>query len=540
MDVVLTNGRLLTMDGDEGIATALAISAGRIAAIGSDDQIGGLGGAGCRRINLRGRTLLPGFHDCHCHMLGVGLALAQIDVSPALAGDIPALEARLREQSPPGDGWILGSGYDQNRMAERRHPTRFDLDRVSADRPVAITHTSGHAIAANSAALRLARIDRNTADPQGGVIERDRATGEATGVLFENALELIYQAQPTVSTGQQVSALGLASKHMAQMGITSASEASAEPSDLAAFLRAAEQRTLTIRCHPFLMAHQLKDARRFLTPADISAQTHPLVSLGIAKIFTDGALTTRTASLREPYIDKLESCGTLIWERKELTRLVQGAHDAGWQIAAHAIGDAAIDQCLDAFQKAVFHSPGLSARHRIEHAMLMWDDQIGRLTSQGVVAVFQPEFIARLGDAYLAALGSRRANRLMPYRAIVQAGGHPLAFSSDMPVVPGKPLDGVRAAVERKAPSGMTIGVGERVTPYEALRAYTYGAAFAARCEKERGRLAEGLLADIAVLSEDPTRIATDEWDERVRVELAAVAGEPVYGSWDGLQDSST
>lgn len=535
MDIVLTNGRLLTMGSEEGLATALAISGGRIAAVGTDPQIRPLGGAGCRRIDLRGRTVLPGFHDCHCHMLGVGTVLSQINLSPAVAADIPTLEARLREQAPQGDSWILGSGYDQNRMAEGRHPNRFDLDRVSEVRPVAITHTSGHAIAVNSAALKLAGIDRSTADPKGGTIERDRHTDEATGVLFENAMALIYQAQPAATARQQAASLGLASAHMAAMGITSASEASAELSDLPAFFDAAEEGALAIRCHPFVMAHQLRNGSEFLTPADVSERSHPNVFLGIAKIFTDGALTTRTAYLREPYIDKLESCGTAIWERKELTRLVQAAHDAGWQVAAHAIGDAAIDLCLDAFQKAVFNSPGLTARHRIEHAMLMWDDQIGRLASQGIVAVFQPEFIAQLGDAYLAALGNRRANRLMPYRAVVQAGGHPLAFSSDMPVVPGKPLDGVRAAVERKAPSGKTIGVGERVTPYEALRAYTYGAAFAARCEKERGRLAEGMLADLVVLSEDPTQISPDEWGERVQVELTAVAGEPMFGSWERL-----
>lgn len=532
MDLILTNGRLLTMTGEEGWATALAISSGRIAAVGSDEEIAPLAGRGRRRIDLRGKAVLPGFHDCHCHMLAVGVALSQIDLSPERAGTIPALLQLLRDEAPKGCGWICGRGYDQNRLAALRHPARSDLDSVSVDRPVVATHASGHALVANSHALRLAGIGRDTPDPAGGTIERDPRSQEPTGLLLENAMALVHNAMPPVSRAEQVTALGLASRRMASVGITSASEAWTTPDDLPAFFDAAEKGKLSIRCHPFLLAHRLKNGDRFLTPADFSDRQNEKVTLGIAKIFADGAIGTRTAYLRLPYADYPDRCGTPIWERRELGRLIQGAHDAGWQVAAHAIGDAAIDLCLDAFQKAMFHSPALVARHRIEHAMLLWDEQIGRMATQGIVPVFQPEFIARFGDVYMEALGERRAVRIMPLRSIVQAGGRPLALSSDQPVVPGNPLDGVRAAVERKTPAGRTLGVGERLTPYEALSGYTSGAAFAARCEGERGRLAEGLLADLVILSEDPTTVPIEEWSERIRVELTAVAGKPVFGSW--------
>jgi predicted amidohydrolase YtcJ len=523
------------MDADEGWATALAISKGRIVAVGTDGEIVPLANKGCRIINLNGRVVLPGFNDCHCHLLGMGLVLSQVDIAPDRASDIPSLLNLFRNHGASGDKWIQGRGYDQNRMAERRHPTRQELDTANSDRPIVATHASGHAMAVNSAALHLASIVKNTPDPPGGTIERDPQTGEPTGLLLENAMGLIHKALPKKSQADLVGALGLASRHLAAMGITTASEASAYPEDLPAFFKAAKSGALTIRCHPFLLAHKLRDGARFPTPDEVCQTCHPNVHVGTAKIYTDGALSTRTAYLREPFIDNLQNCGTPIWSREELGSLVQGAHDAGWQIAAHAIGDAAIDLCLRAYQEALFRSPGLPMRHRIEHAMLLWEDQIGRMASLGLVPVFQPQFIAHFGDAYIAALGEERADRLMPYRSVIQSAGQLLAFSSDLPVVPGKPLDGVRAAVERKTPHGRTLGTTERVTPYEALRAYTYGGAFAARCEKERGRLGEGQLADFVILSDDPTGILPEEWNDRVKVELTAVGGEPVFGEWDAV-----
>src|SRR5579883_2389675 len=280
MDLILTNGHLLTMDADEGWATALAITDGRIAAVGTDDEIAPMAKAGSRKVDLGGRVVLPGFADCHCHLLGLGLVLSQIDLAPSRAPEIPSLLRLVRENAPPGDGWIRGRGYDQNRLAEKRHPNRIDLDPVTADRPIALTHASGHAMAVNSVALRLAGVDRNTSDPAGGMIERDPKTGEPTGVLFENAMGLIHRAVPKESSAQLVAAIGLASRHVAAMGITSAAEASVQPEDLPAFFQAAEEGGLSIRCQPFLLAHRLSDAGRFPTPFDISRKDHPNVPIG--------------------------------------------------------------------------------------------------------------------------------------------------------------------------------------------------------------------------------------------------------------------
>jgi len=209
--------------------------------------------------------------------------------------------------------------------------------------------------------------------------------------------------------------------------------------------------------------------------------------------------------------------------------MVARVHAAGWQVAAHAIGDAAIDLCLDAYGKALARHPRADARHRIEHAMLLWPDQVGRLARLGILPVYQPEFLLRFGDAYRAALGDSRAHRLMPY-AETQAAGLPLVFSSDLPVVPGHPLDGVASAAQRRTPSGLALGADHRVSVADALRAYTAGAAYSVFLETDRGRIAPGQRADFAVLNGDPLALPPDEWAQGLSVRATVVGGKVVHG----------
>ncbi len=531
-DTLYTHVRLPLTKGSvtDAPADAVAVGAGRVIAVGPLSDLQGLAGPQTQTINLNGATLLPGFHDAHCHVLGHGLTQAQAALSGAAS--IPEIMQRLQayaEANPAG--WVRGRGYNQNSMAEGRHPTRHDLDALGP-RPVLITHASGHSVSVNTAALREAHITRETPDPPGGTIVRGE-DGEPTGVLLETAVNLAYNAAPEPTRVEKRTALARASKSLHALGITSAVDATLGVAatdsfaEIPVYQEAAVSGLLTVRCTLMMLLPQLYGMDSVPAPADVLTETE-WVRLGPAKVFTDGALTTRTAFLRAPFANS-DSLGTAVYTDDVLEAMVLKAHAEGWQIAAHAIGDAAIDQCLCAYAKALDAAPRADVRHRIEHAMLLWPDQTGRLARLGVLPVYQPEFLRRFGDAYLPALEESRAARLMPY-AETQSAGLPLVFSSDIPVVPGAPLDGIAAAALRTTPSGQRLGPHLSVSVLDGLRAYTEGAAYSVFLEADRGRIAPGQRADFVVLNSDPLALPLNAWADGLRVQATIVGGQVVYG----------
>ena len=522
-DILYTQARLPLIDGP---ADAVAVRAGRILAVGAESDLRGLTGPQTQTVPLGGRALVPGFHDAHCHVLGFGLTLAAVTLTgvPTLPALVRLLQARAEEQKAGPETWIRGRGYNQNNMDEKRHPTRTDLDAVGGGQPyVLITHASGHAVSVNSRVLERMGVTPHTPDPPGGTIVRDEL-GEATGVLLETAANLAYDAAPEPAAAEKVAALGCASAAMNAMGITSAVDATlglaARDSfrEIDVYHQAAASGALTVRCSLMMLLSQLAALDSPPSPQDVTTETD-WVRIGPAKVFTDGALTTRTAFLRSPFVGT-DDLGTAVWPAEELNAMVSKAHAAGWQIAAHAIGDGAIDLCLDAYGKALAKLPRADSRHRIEHAMLLWPDQIGRLARLGLLPVYQPEFLMRFGDAYTQVLGDSRAERLMPY-AETAAAGLPLVFSSDIPVIPGAPLDGIQSAAERRTPSGQILGPRQGVSQIDALRAYTEGAAYSIFLEQDRGRITLGHRADFAVL---------DGWPDSPTVQATIIGGQTVYG----------
>ena len=508
-------------------ADAVAVAEGRILAVGRESELSGLVGPQTRTVNLHGLTLVPGFHDAHLHVLGFGLTLTAVTLTgvPNIPELVQRLQVRADELGQAQKVWVRGRGYNQNSMTEGRHPTRQDLDGVGGGRPyVLITHASGHAVSVNSRVLELMGVTRNTPDPAGGTIVRDE-NGDATGVLLETAANLAYDAAPDPSVGEKIAALRRASMALNVLGITSGVDATlglaARDSfqEIAVYHEAAASGALTVRCSLMMLLSQIAGMDSMPNPRDVTTETE-WVRIGPAKVFTDGALTTRTALLRAPFVGS-DSLGTAVWTAEQLDEMVLKAHTAGWQIAAHAIGDGAIDLCLSAYGKAQAKQPRADARHRIEHAMILWPDQIGRLARLGILPVYQPEFLMRFGDAYTKAISASRANRLMPYAETV-ATGLPLVFSSDIPVIPGAPLDGIVSASTRRTPSGDVLGSNLCVSVLEGLRAYTEGAAYSVFLENDRGRIAPGHRADFAVL---------DGWPESPMVSATIVGGRTVYGS---------
>jgi predicted amidohydrolase YtcJ len=406
--------------------------------------------------------------------------------------------------------WIIGRGYDQNTLAEGRHPTRADLDQVGGGRPVVLRHTSGHALTANSRALELAGITASTKTPDGGDIERDEH-GEPTGVLKESAMDLLEDAVPAPSRQEGAEAIVRAMDVMASQGITSASDAATGSgasidAELSMYRAAMDSGRLAgrITLMPQVAYVAPPGSDEIHGPGDFDLGGRPdWLQIGPVKIFSDGAITTRTAALCDPYADSADNRGILIWEPEVLENLIVRSHSAGWQIATHAIGDRAIELVLDCYEKALQAAPRGDHRHRIEHCMLLPPALATRMQQLGVVPVVQPGFIGRLGDAYISALGMERASQLMPMERFDWLGITP-AFSSDRPVIPGAPLKGIRSAMQRMTPSGVTLGREHAISALEGIRHYTTGSAYATRTEDRKGRLTRGMLADFTVLSHDP------------------------------------
>lgn len=532
---ILTNGNILTM-GSEPKAEAVACGwDGRILAVGAASEVGNLAAAGTPVIDLNGRTLVPGFFDCHMHPLWLGESLGNVGLDGV--SNVEEIVRRLRErlETQPDIACVQGSSYNQNNLPGAVHITRRDLDRVSIEKPVRVIHSSLHAAVVNSKALEILGIAWGTPDPLAGEIVRD-AEGEPTGVLLETASWLnLERLIPPPTSAQALESLGRANTYLLERGVTSASDAHASQEMIPHYSRAVAMGGLRVRMN--LMVGWAEIARDFgmdsvpspdaMQPTDFGFDWHRL-NVGQAKLFADGAITTRTCWLTDPFEGMPDNFGIPNHETTELFELIAAAHNAGWQIATHAIGDRAIDVVLQAYAEAQRRKARFRPGHRIEHCMLLDDELIARLRRQNVWSIGQPEFLAHLGESYILALGEERTNRLSPY-ATLEARGVAQAFSSDNPIVPGAPLDGLRAAMERKTPTGRILNAEERLSAETALYAYTAAAAFATRTDRDRGSIETGKLADFALLSADPTTVPIDEWD-RVQVESTFIGGDCLYG----------
>jgi predicted amidohydrolase YtcJ len=505
------------MDESAPAAEAMLVRGDRIAAIGSLGEVEAAADRDTRRVDLEGQAVIPGFNDAHCHILSLGQNLRQIDVSADAVRAIGDVQRAVRERAggtPLGE-WVLGRGYDQNMLAERRHPTRQELDEATDRHPVVLWHTSGHVLTANSLALERAGITAETDDPPGGVVDRDEH-GEPTGLLKESAMELIGAAVPRPDVAEGAAAIREAMSLMGSFGITGATDAatghgpSAEP-ELAMYRRAAEEGLAgRILLLPQIVYVAPPDGDEACSPSDFDAGSRPeWLAIEGTKIFSDGAMSTRTAAMREAYAEDPSNHGILLWPRETLVSMMCRAHAAGWQIATHALGDRAVEVVLDCYAEAMSGETAHARRHRIEHCMVCDEDLGRRIRELGIVPVLQPD-IFRLGDGYITALGLDRAEDVIPMR-VFESLGIRVALSSDAPVVPCDPLLNICSAVERVTPSGVTLGRHHAIPLMEAIRLYTAGAAYATHTDNERGRLRPGYLADFAVLSHDPATLPTED-----------------------------
>ena len=522
-DTILTGGMIHTIDRERGMATALAIAGNRILAVGDDAAMAALAGPNTRRVDLAGRTLIPGFNDAHIHLWKEGMLLSQVNARPAAAPTIEALVAAFaaRAAQTPAGQWIEGRGYDETRLPELRHPTRADLDRASNEHPIVLGRTCGHTIVANSRALQLAGITSNTPDPAGGEIDRDER-GEPTGILRETAMTLVRSIQPPPTDDEFARAMIGAGHKCLALGITSIGEPGVDPRTVAVYQRLDAEERLPLRCDVMAMTI-LPNGQRAAPPAPWRGRWAKCDTI---KLFSDGGLSSGTAALSIPYRNR-HDCGLPRFQAEQLTEEVRLIYDAGLTIAVHSIGDQVIGDLLDAFERLNIKRSNVQ-RIRIEHFGLPNASQLRRAHELNVMIATQPSFLYDIGDTILYHLPEALVAQCYPFRAMFDAG-LTVAFSSDGPVIGDvNPLLGLRSAVMRRTRSGQVIAPEQAIAVEQALWAFTGGSAIVSGEAHRLGRIAPSYLADLAVLSGDPLALPIERILE-IHVEQTWIDGALVF-----------
>jgi predicted amidohydrolase YtcJ len=494
-ELVLTNGDVRTMDPSRPQARSIAVSSGKIVFVG-DDASAWIGPK-TRVIDLAGKPVVPALTDAHAHLVGLGQMLDQVDLVGCASAE--ACAERLRA-APPGDAWVRGRGWDQNRFPSASFPTHDAIDAVVADRPAWLRRVDGHAGWANARALALAGIDRKTPDPAGGRIIRN-ADGAPTGVLVDNAMDLLEEHLPKATDAERERQILRAQAVALEHGLTEVHEMGIDEQTVRVYRRLAAAAKLRIRVYAFRSAGEL-DAI-FASKPDLGVPGSFFTVRGI-KLFADGALGSRGAALIAPYSDEHENTGLFLTPPDTIERTASRALAAGWQVAVHAIGDRANRVVLDAFEHA-----GCAAhpnhRFRLEHAQVLAENDIKRLAPLGVIASMQPKHATSDMPWAEARLGRDRLFGAYAWRRVLDTGAR-VAWGSDFPVEGVSPFEGIFAAVTRTDETGMPAGgwlPDQRLTLDEALRGFSEGAAYAAFEESWRGRVAVGQAADLTVLDHD-------------------------------------
>ncbi|AOO79162.1 amidohydrolase [Bosea vaviloviae] len=531
-DIVLRNGPIWC-GREDGVKQALALWQGKVLTAGQDSEIAPLIGPRTRVIDLKGRLATPGLNDSHLHLVSLGLTMDWVDSKPAAA---PTLEALLgaiatrAAKAKPGE-WILSRGYDQTKLDTGRHPFREELDRAAPDNPVMLVRTCGHIAICNSAALALGGIDEASPTPQGGLIEQQN--GRLTGLLAENARAPIQAVIPLPSEAEIVAAIERAGHYLLSLGITSCMDAAvgqkAGFAEIAAYHRAKRDGRLPVRTWLTLLG----DEGRSIVPQChaaglISGTGDDMLMIGAVKLFLDGSAGGRTAWMSQPYLGEDKTTGVWMLDDAELERMVMDIHAKGYQLACHAIGDAAIEQLIAAYEKALKAHPDPNRRHRVEHCGFSTPKQHERMVAAGIYPCPQQVFIHDFGDAYVKVLGPERALPSYPFKTWFDLGLKP-ATGSDAPVCDPNPFPNFHAMLTRQTWRGTVMDEAQRVSIEQALQAYTEFGAFSQKQEAVKGRLAPGFLADVAVFSRDLLTAAPDEILKDTCCDLTILNGRIVH-----------
>jgi predicted amidohydrolase YtcJ len=527
--LVLLNGKIWTVNDRQPRAEAVACVGSRIVAVGSNDEIRKWIGAGTDVIDLGGKLVLPGFNDAHVHFFSGGENLAGVQLRDAKSED--EFRQRIAEfaAKQPAGRWITGGDWDHENWTPARLPTRQSIDAVTAGHPVFVNRLDGHMALANSQALQLAGITRDTPDPPGGTIVRD-AAGEPTGVLKDAAMGRVYRAIPEPSEEQIAEAVRAAMRYAAENGVTSVQDMSAAPGILRVYQALLARGELTVR----ISGHQPLATWEHLAAVGLRADFGgEKLHIGALKGFADGSLGSTTALFFEPYLDAPNTSGLANSEmipESKMQKHILDADRASLQVAVHAIGDKANHMVLDMYEEAERQNGARDRRFRIEHAQHLRMEDIPRFGKLHVIASMQPYHCIDDGRWAEKRIGPERAKTTYAFRSLLDSGAV-LAFGSDWDVAPMVPLMGIYAAATRrtldgKHPDGWVPE--QKISVAEAIRAYTMGSAYASFDEKIKGSIETGKLADMVIISDDILSVPAVEI-EKSRVETTVFDGKVIY-----------
>ena len=528
-DLILTGGHILTLaeTPNNTSPTAVAMADGKILDVGTDEQILKTKGPDTKVVDLKGATVIPGLVDSHCHLYGLGKSLGQIDLmgteSPQQMLDIIKTDAAKFAS----DAWIEGRGWDQNDWEIQEYPTRQMLDAIIPDRPVFLRRIDGHAAWANSEALKRAGITADTPDPEGGEIIRDD-NGQPTGILIDNAVDLVFEIMPEIGPEETRRRIKLAAEHCVALGLTGVHEAGVGWKRAQVYRDLADKGELPLRVYamygddPATLPKAYAEGPVFTDDG--------MLTIRAIKLYGDGALGSRGALLLDDYSDKPGHKGLAVTSADHMREVMRKGGRTGFQICTHAIGDGANRLVLDLCEEVLGELKLEDARWRVEHAQILAPEDIPRFAQLGVIAAMQPVHCTSDMDWADERLGKERLAGCYAWRSLLESGAH-LCYGTDFPVEKVDPLAGLYSAITRTHPDGTPIGgwqPQEAVDAATALELYTAGGAYAGFEEKYSGRVEAGFRADLTVLNGNPVTCKPADL-LKMKAVLTIVNGRIVY-----------
>lgn len=522
-ELILHNGDIITIDPTQPRAQAVAIANNHLLAVGSNSDIMAMKGPLTKIIDLEGKAVVPGFIDAHSHPGSAGRRhLVDIDCELPSIEKIKEAVREKAAKTKPGE-WIFGFKYDDTKTEEGRYLTREDLDEAAPDHPVQITHRGGHTSFVNSLAFKHAGIDESTPDPPGGHFDRDPDSGRLSGRVLEKANAAFYGIRPEVTKQAYIDGVAHISNMLAKTGITTVHDAGGSPEDLNAYQAAYEKGTLKTRIYCHIRGGHLD---KMILAGVRTGLGNDWVRVGPMKTAIDGSISERTARLSKPYIGTDDDYGILTSTKEQLYDICKTAHLNGWQIGVHANGDIGIDIALEVFERLQRESPRKDPRFRLEHCTVINDQLVQRIKAIEAIPCPFSTYVYFHGEK-MKYYGEERLNHMFALRSFLDAGIR-VTQTSDYPPGPFEPLMALQSSVTRTDYTGKLWGPDQRITVDEAIKIGTLHGAYASYEENKKGSIEAGKLADLVVLSKDPTKV--DPFSiMQIEIEKTMVGGKWVY-----------
>lgn len=530
---IFKNGNVITLE-EKGTAQAFIVRQGKFLAVGSNDEMENLVEDSEEIIDLKHKTVVPGFCDGHMHFLNYATTKDRVDITRAksIKELITITQNYIKEKDIVNEEWIISRGWNDNHFEEKRLPSRYDLDKISKNHPIIFTRVCGHIAIVNSKALEVLKITKHSEDPEGGII--DKVNGELTGILRENALNLALSYFPIMEKEEIKRILKGAFKDALKVGLTTIhtddlGQAASLENLLAAYRELEMEDSLPIRVTLQVFSPTL-DSIKLATSLELKTGIgSELLKIGPIKIYQDGSLGGRTAAMEEAYLDT-PSRGVSIYSQKQLNDLTLEAHKAGFQIAIHGIGDRAINMILNSYENIQSECGEGDYRHTLIHCQFTDDNILEKFKKLKIVANVQPSFVMTDYPIVEKAVGKARCEKSYVWKDIIKCN-IPMVFSSDAPIESFNPIWGIYAAVTRTDLKGGPEGgwhKEQQLTVLEALKAFTLGGSYMNFEEGIKGSISKGKLGDFVVLSEDITKCEKDNI-KNIKVLSTYVGGKRVY-----------